>query len=272
MAFYEEKFIPINEKVIPIQERGHQFGDGVYEVIRVYRQIPFLLNEHLDRLERSAHAILLKLPFTRDRMNVIIHEGICRSGIDEAEVYLQVTRGIAPRIHSFPKATPQFSMTVREARKFDPIKRNHGINVWLTDDERWANCYIKSLNLLPNVLAKQIAVSNGADEAILTKEGNITEGSSSNVFVIKDQIVYTPPATKNILHGITRATVLKICQNLNVICKEKNFDVPFLLDADEVFITSTSYEIMPIAFINNHELPKSKTLTKQLQKEYTILT
>ena len=271
VAYYGGTFIDIDEKVVPIQERGHQFGDGVYEVIRVYGGTPFMMEEHLDRLEMSAKEILLNMPLTREKLKAITAEGLQKSGIKEAEIYIQITRGIAPRNHIFPDVPAQFAMTIRQAKQFSSEKREQGVSVTLLDDERWSNCFIKSLNLLPNVIAKQKAVTNGHDEAILVRDGKVTEGSSSNVFVVKDDTLYTTPATKKILHGITRAAVITCAQKLGISVVEKDMDVEFFLSADEAFFTSTSVEIMPIAQIDGTVLPAERSLTNKLYEAYQAL-
>ncbi|MFC3885217.1 aminotransferase class IV [Bacillus songklensis] len=271
VAYYGGAFIDIHEKVIPIQERGHQFGDGVYEVIRVYDGHPFMMEEHLDRLEMSANEILLKMPLTRTEIKEIAAEGLQRAGIKEAEIYIQVTRGIAARNHLFPDVPAQFAMTIRQAKQFSPEKRQHGVSVTLLEDERWANCFIKSLNLLPNVIAKQKAVTNGHEEAVLVRQGFVTEGSSSNVFAIKDGILYTTPATKRILHGITRSAVIACAEKLGIPVVEKEMDVDFFTSADEAFFTSTSVEIMPIAKVDEKVLPADRPITNKLHKAYQAL-
>lgn len=252
IAFVNGDFLPINEKVIPIDERGHQFGDGVYEVIRVYNRIPFLLDDHLDRLMVSANAIKIKLTHThtKEELQQIILEGIRRAQIDEAEVYLQVTRGIARRNHLFPDVDPSISMTVREARIAPDERYLNGASVTIMEDERWTNCYIKSLNLLPNILSKQEAASKGFHEAVYEKDGKVTEGSSSNVFVIKSGVLYTTPLSKKILAGITRKTVLHVASTLHLPVVEVDMSIQFLKEADEAFFTSTSMEVMPIRDID----------------------
>ncbi|KAA0550128.1 D-amino acid aminotransferase [Bacillus sp. BGMRC 2118] len=273
IAFYNGEFLrEVDEKIIPIQERGHQFGDGVYEVVRVYNNKPFMLKEHLDRFERSAVAILLQLPYTREEIYEIINEGIHRSKEKNLDVYFQVTRGIAPRLHLFPNTKAVFSMTIKPSRAIDPVKREKGVSVLMLEDERWKNCYIKSLNLLPNVIAKQQAANQGCDEAILVKDHFITEGSSSNIFVVKNGEIYTTPATKGILHGITRLAVFQLAEKLELPVIEKQFNEAFLLDADEAFITSTTQEILPIAKVDETLLPTHYTITKKLQKEFQKLT
>ncbi|MDQ0245418.1 D-alanine transaminase [Bacillus fengqiuensis] len=271
IAYYGGAFIDIDEKVIPIQERGHQFGDGVYEVIRVYNGKPFMMEEHLDRLEMSAKEILLNMPLTREELKTITAEGLQKSGIKEAEIYIQITRGIAPRNHIFPDVPAQFAMTIRQAKQFSSEKREHGVSVTLLEDQRWANCFIKSLNLLPNVIAKQKAVTSGHDEAILVRDRMVTEGSSSNVFVVKGGILYTTPATKKILHGITRAAVITCAQKLGISFVEKDMDVEFFLSSDEAFFTSTSVEIMPISRIDDTVLSSDRPLTSKLYEAYQAL-
>jgi D-alanine transaminase len=273
IAYYKDKFLTeIDETVVPIQERGHQFGDGIYEVVRVYDKKPFMLDEHLDRFEKSAEAILLKLPYSREQLIDIITQGIERSQEDSVDVYFHVTRGIAPRLHFFPDVPAVFSMTIKPSRQFDPLKKQNGVSVILLEDERWSNCYIKSLNLLPNVLAKQLAVNSGSEEAILVKNGYVTEGSSSNIFVIKNDKLYTTPATKGILHGITRKAVFHLAETHKISINEENFTPDFLKSADEAFITSTTAEILPIHTVDQRSLPTHFTITHQLQASFRSLT
>ncbi|MBM7663203.1 D-alanine transaminase [Bacillus mesophilus] len=272
IAYYKDQFLTdVNEGIVPIQERGHQFGDGIYEVVRVYNKKPFMLEDHLDRFELSANAISLTLPHTREQLKEIILEGIRRSGEDSVDVYFQVTRGIAPRLHLYPDTPAVLSMVVKPSKSLDESKKRNGIAVLLMDDERWANCYIKSLNLLPNVMAKQAAVQKGCDEAILVKEGYVTEGSSSNLFVVKNGTLYTTPATKQILHGITRKAVFTLAERLNILVKEEKFTPEFLLNADEAFITSTTSEVLPINKVDEHNLPTHFSITHQLQNEFSTL-
>ncbi|WP_428910941.1 D-amino-acid transaminase [Niallia sp. Krafla_26] len=251
LGFFNGKYIPLDEPVIPIEERGHQFGDGVYEMIRVYKGKPFKLNEHVERLFNSANAI--NLPLENDKsyfIDLILHT-IKVSGLLECTVYLQITRGIATRNHIFPDVPVSISMTVKEITPLDPALYENGVNVIFHEDERWANCYIKSLNLLPNVLARQKANEKGCFEAILYRDEWVTEGSSSNVFIVKNGIVYTTPLSKRILEGVTRGVVIQICKKHDIHSIEKSFTKNQLLDADEVFITNTTGEIIPIVKVDN---------------------
>ncbi|WP_456278710.1 D-amino-acid transaminase [Bacillus sp. AK128] len=272
IAYYKDQFLTeVNEGVIPIQERGHQFGDGIYEVVRVYNEKPFMLEEHLDRFEKSAEAISMTLPYSREELKEIISEGINRSQEKNVDVYFQVTRGIAPRLHLYPDTPAVYSMVIKPSKQLDETKKKNGVAVLVMDDERWANCYIKSLNLLPNVMAKQAAVNKGCEEAILVRDGYVTEGSSSNLFVIKDGALYTTPATRHILHGITRKAVFQLAEQLNLPIHEEHFTVEFLQNADEAFITSTTSEVLPINKVDDQSLPTHFNITHQLQDAFKTL-
>lgn len=268
VGYVNGKFINIDERVIPIQERGHQFGDGIYEVVRVYNFIPFLLDEHLERLIRSAKAIKLKLPYTLIEMKDIINEGIRKSELGDAEVYFQVTRGIADRNHSFPNVNPSFTMTVRPVREISNVHYKNGVKVATTEDIRWAHCYIKSLNLLPNILAKQEAVDNGCYEAVFVKQGNVIEGSSTNVFAVKNGVLYTTPITKGILPGITRQMIINLAKGNNIPVKEEFYTLEFLKNADEAFITSTIAEVLPVQQVDKSVIGTPGSSTLKLQKLY----
>lgn len=254
LGFHNGEFIALDQKIIPIDERGHQFGDGVYELIKVYKGAPFMMREHLVRLENSAKAIRLQLNYSIDQLEAIIADGLHRAGLagQDAEVYIQSTRGIATRLHTFPNVEASTTMTFRPARVIPAELRERGVAITLAVDERWANCYIKSLNLLPNILAKQAAVDNGYYEAVFFRDGYITEGSSTNVYAVKDGTLYTPPATKRILHGITRHAVLRLARELNIPVVEEEFTPDFLSSGDEILISSTTIEVLPVTTIEGH--------------------
>ncbi|WP_243385527.1 D-amino-acid transaminase [Bacillus kexueae] len=258
IAYSNGTFIDLDEKVIPIDERGHQFGDGVYEVIRVYDGKPFMLKEHIERLIQSGKAIKLKIDENVETYEELIQEGISRSGLRNCDVYLQITRGIAPRNHLFPNAPVSITMTVKPAKEMPKENRENGVRAIFHPDERWAKCFIKSLNLLPNILAKQEAFEKGCFEAIMHKEGYVTEGTSSNVFIVKDGAIYTTPLTENILPGITRIAVKQLVNRLNIPFVEKNVTTTELLKADEVFITSTTAEVLPVVEVEGNTIGSGK--------------
>ncbi|WP_282942682.1 D-amino-acid transaminase [Paenibacillus sp. RC67] len=246
IAYLNGIFIKPDEPAIPIDERGHQFGDGIYEVMRFYNGKPFMLDEHLDRLFQSASAIRLKLQQDREALKQIIYELVNRSGMTNLDVYIQITRGIASRNHLFPDCPVSIAMTAKPFREIPAEAREEGASGMLHPDERWENCYIKSLNLLPNILAKQAAYEQGCLEAILVRNGQVTEGTSSNVYMVKQSTIFTTPLSKHILSGITRIAVKAIAEDLAIPFVERYFTPDELLQADEVFVTSTTLEIMPI--------------------------
>ncbi|MER3423083.1 MAG: amino acid aminotransferase, partial [Nitrospiraceae bacterium] len=184
IGFLNGRFMPLSEIAISVEDRGFQFGDGVYEVIRTYKGVPFQLDAHLIRLDRSAKAIDLPIPFSRQQWNDFIQKGLRLGGYAESKVYIQLTRGVAPRDHLFPsRVQPTTVITIREMRSLDSTLRANGVEVITIEDLRWGRCDIKSLNLLPNVLARQRAKEAGAFEAIFVRGGYITEGSVSNIML-----------------------------------------------------------------------------------------
>lgn len=261
--------------LIDIEDRGYQFGDGIYEVIGVYGGKVFLLDEHLERLARSAGEIHLQLPGSIDALKSKLKYLVTINDLEEGIIYLQVSRGVAPRWHEFPKSdvSPVVVAYTRPEERMTEIE-DRGATAVLTEDIRWLRCDIKTLNLLPNVLAKQKAVDNNALEAILHRGETVTEGSSSNVFVVKNGELYTHPANNYILNGITRRKVLQLCDELNLKVNEETFTVDDMLQADEVFITATKLDIVPIIKIDSHTIgtgvPGSITL-KIVQKFHSLI-
>ncbi|MFL0364712.1 D-amino-acid transaminase [Pseudobacillus sp. 179-B 2D1 NHS] len=254
LAYFNGKIVGVDDPVIPIDERGHQFGDGVYEVIRFYQGKPFMMKEHLDRLYMSAKAIKLEIGKEPDELEALILQLVEKSGLAQADLYIQATRGIAPRNHLFPKCPASISMTVKPARELSESMRREGVKVAVLPDERWQNCYIKSLNLLPNILAKQEAFEQGCFEAVLVRDGRITEGSSTNVFIVKDGKIQTTPLSNRILAGITRLAVKEAAEELRVPFVEKDFTPEELYQADEVFLTSTTSEVLAVTVADGREI------------------
>lgn len=260
--YYKDQFIAPDETPVPIEERGHQFGDGVYEVVRVYGGRPFLLDWHLERFERSAAIIGIRNPLTRDEWVALIGEAIRRSELAEAQVYWQITRGIAPRLHTFPDTEAVVSLTVRPAT---PKFNGDSASLIALPDDRWANAYVKSLNLLPNVIAKEMARRNGAAEALFVRNGKMLEGAGSNLFFVRNGIVYTAPANRYILGGITRKFVLELAAKEGIAVREEALPLDELPTVDEVFVTSTTQEILPIreVFTSERILPMLHSLSEQ---------
>ncbi|RDY70232.1 D-amino-acid transaminase [Halobacillus sp. SY10] len=267
----ENDFVKQDTLKYPFEERGLQFGDGIYEVIRVYNGNYYLIDEHIDRLYRSAAAVKIDVPYKKEEMYERLYELLKKNGIKgDAKVYLQITRGSAPRDHAFPDQTQaNLYAYVKDLPRPESFLRE-GVSAITQEDVRWDWCYIKSLNLLPNVLAKQTAKEQGCYEAILHKNGEVTECSSSNVYFVRQGKVYTHPAKKNILHGCVRMRVEAFCKRENIDFIEEAFQVEDLAYADELFLSSSTSEIMPILKVDGQTIGDGQpgAVTRKLQKCY----
>jgi D-alanine transaminase len=250
MAVLNGRLMPLSKATVSVEDRGYTFGDGVYEVVRVYRGAPFLLQEHLVRFARSAEAIGLPLTPAPARWARWVAQAVGASRYAEAKVYFSYTRGVAAREHVFPAdPKPTRLITVRPVAPASPGSDPHrGVSVVTLPDLRWGRCDIKSLNLLPNVLAKQEAKRRGAFEAILVRSGvGVTEGASSNLFVVlRDGTVRTPSVGPAILTGVTRQAVIAVARQAGVAVVEAPVDLVVLRTAAELFLTGTLTEIAPI--------------------------
>lgn len=255
IACVNGRFGPLAEAVVSVEDRGFQFGDGVYEVIRTYRGRPFAIDEHLSRLERSAQALQLSLGYTKARWIALIEEGLRRSSLPETKIYLQITRGQAPRDHPFPaELSPTTVLTFRELHPLDLSVRQAGVQAILLEDIRWGRCDIKSVNLLANVLARQRAKEAGVFEAILLRDGAVTEGSVSNVMVVQNGTILTAPEGPRILSGVTRAKVLELAKKEGIPVVETVVRREDLLGASEVFLTGTTVEVLPVVRVDGQAI------------------
>lgn len=256
---------------IDIEDRGYQFGDGIYEVIRVYNGRLFTWGEHVDRLYASAEKIRMIIPYTKEEMKTMMESLVEKNQLIEGTVYLQLTRGIAPRNHAFPGKGVQAVLVAYTRIGERPLKlMEEGVDALIVDDKRWLHCDIKSLNLLGNVLAHQEALDAGCYEAILHRDGVITEGSHTNVSIVSGGTLYTHPANNLILNGISRKVMLQACKSKAISFKEEAFTVDQLMKADEVFITSTTLEITPVRRINGQVvgMEGQYTVIRQLQEAF----
>jgi len=268
-VYINNQFILSEKAQISPFDRGFLFADGVYESIRTYNKKLFMFEEHLNRLKRSLKET--RIDFNDfESLNDIIHELINKNNIDkEALVYLQITRGaVLTRTHCFPqeKIPPTIFISVKEFE--GNIKEQiQGVKVILQEDIRWFRCDIKSTSLLPVVLANQRAKEYGAAEAILVRDGMITEGTHTNFFAVKNETLYTAPASRLILEGITRRIVLEICEKLKIDHREEFINKDNLKNFNEFFITSTTKEITPVTMIDYWKINDGKPgkITKSLQ-------
>jgi D-alanine transaminase len=268
------RFTEPESAVVSVEDRGFLFGDGVYEVLRAYGLHVFRIDEHLERLSQSLKAINISYSQISELKNLCI-EALTRSKYTDALIYIQITRGVAKRSHVPPKnIQPTVVIIVYKTPLLPQDLFKKGAKAILYPDIRWAKCYIKTLQLLPNTIALSQANAESAIEAIMHKDGIVTECGSSNVFIVKDKRVKTHPADETILHGVSRKTVLEILQNQNVAVSEKEFTVEELLESDEIFITNTLVEVMPITKIDDNPVANGNPgqITLMLMKEFKRLT
>ncbi len=274
IGFVNDRFMPLEEATVSVEDRGFQFGDGIYEVVRTYHGQPFQLDAHLARLERSARAIELPVPWNLQQWAAHVRDGIKRSGYTESKVYLQLTRGTAPRDHVFPASSkPTAVMTVREMKPMDSTLRASGVAVMTMDDWRWGRCDIKSVNLLPNVMARQKAKQAGAFEALFIRHGAVTEGAVSNVMIVKAGRVLTAPEGEQILSGVTRAIVMELVRKEGLLVEERFVSLDDFLRADEIFLTGTTVEVLPVIRVDGKAIGPSGSgkpglVTKKLQAAF----
>jgi D-alanine transaminase len=241
------EYLAIEDGRVSVEDRGFQFGDGVYEVIRVYGGRLFRAKEHLHRLTQSLEGLSIPLPEPVSKI-----EEVCRrvaAGLSEAQVYLQVTRGAAPRVHAFPKEIhPTFVAYARETHRH-PDGKTFRLKSLL--DDRWGRCHLKTVCLLANILGRQKAVEAGCDEGLFVREdGAVTEGTSSNAFFVVGGRIVTHPANHRILNGVTREAVLEVARSEKVPLEERPMKLEEALRADEAFMTGTLTEIMPAVSID----------------------
>jgi D-alanine transaminase len=268
LACVNGRIMPIEAAMVPIEDRGYQFSDSVYEVIATYRGRLFLLERHLDRLQKSMRDLAFP-PLSIDRLRDTILELQGQAGFDRAAVYVQISRGVAPRNHPFPhQATPQVVMTVRQTPEIPTECIREGIRAITVDDIRWKRCDIKTVGLLPNVLAKQQALDAGARDAIfISAEGVVREATSSNLFIRKGDRLLTHPLTPAILPGITRAVLIEICRERGIAVDEEFFNEQEMMAADEVMLTGTLTEVLPVTRINDRTIGKGLpgTMSRELR-------
>ncbi|WP_158768833.1 D-amino-acid transaminase [Paraglaciecola sp. L1A13] len=258
-------FLLANQAKISPLDRGFLFADGIYEVIPAVGGILFGLDEHLKRLERSLAALSIENPMSKEAWVSLCHDMVARNGEGDLSIYIQVTRG-APykRDHKFPAPADEVKPTVfltassLERSSIYNIDATKGASAIVRDDIRWSRCDIKSVSLLPNVMIKQEANESGAMEAILKRDGFITEGTSSNVFIVKNGIVVTPPLSNRILPGVTRIFVLKMCEELGYKLEERDFTEDELRAADELWISSSTKDVLPIVSLEEDAIGDGK--------------
>lgn len=255
VAYVNGRYLRHADASIHIEDRGYQFADGVYEVCEVARGYVMDMTRHLDRLDRSLRELQIAWPMTRSALQAVMREVIRRNRVVNGMVYLQVTRGVAPRDHVFPAPGVKPALVIT-AKRTDPAaaakKAETGLKVITVPENRWDRVDIKSVGLLPNVLARQKAKGAGAQEAwFVDPDGTVKEGAATNAWIVtKDGRLVTRPADHGILRGITRATVIDVAAKLGLKIEERGFTVEEAKQAREAFLTAATTVVMPVVEID----------------------
>ena len=273
IAYVNGRYVPHSQARVHIEDRGYQFADGIYEVCAVRNGRMIDNDPHLDRLERSLREMRMEAPMSRAALKVVMNETIRRNLVREGIVYLQLTRGVAPRDHAFPKgAKTQVVVTARNPKPHPASYVEEGVKAVTAPDIRWGRCDIKTIALLPNCIAKQAAKENGAYEAILVDEkGVVTEGSSSNAWIVtQDGKLVTRAPTNEILNGITRLAIIEIARREGVPFEERAFTLDEMRRAREAFVTSASSFAMPITQLDDTPIANGKpgTIALKIREAY----
>lgn len=275
IIYLNGQFLPLEEAKLSPLDRGFLFADGIYEVIRAYQGHLFCLDEHMQRLSNGAKAMRYnRTQF--DELKDVFAELIKRNDMSdkEATVYLQVTRGEAPRGHAFPPSeTPLTVFAMTKPFAYDEHKIQNGIKTVSISDTRWARCDIKTVCLLANSMAFQHAIDHGASEGVLVKDGVLLEGTQSNLFAVRDGVVMTAPKSNYILGGITRDCVLRLCRENNIPCVESPVYQIDLKHLDEMFVTGSTSEVMPVVRMDHHKVGEGVPgpVTKKLQELFKAI-
>ncbi len=247
MIYLNSEFMPIEQARVPVLDRGFIFGDGVYEVIPVYSRHPFRLAEHLRRLQASLEGIRLANPHDDAEWTRLVRRLIELNEPEDQSLYLQVTRGVARRDHAFPKGVAPTVFMMSNALSTPPREQvDKGVGAVTAADNRWLRCDIKAVSLLPNVLLRQLAVDDGCVEAVLLRDGIMTEGAASNIFVVRNGVLLAPPKSHLMLPGITYDVVLELAQANGIKHQIRPVAESELRGADEAWLTSSTKEVLAI--------------------------
>jgi D-alanine transaminase len=273
IAYVNGRYVPHGEAAVHVEDRGYQFADGVYEVAAVINGKLVDEDPHLDRLDRSLKELRIESPMGRPALKVVMREMVRRNRITNGMVYMQVTRGVARRDHPFPKsATPALVLTAKRVSLPGQKAVEDGVRVITIPDIRWERCDIKTVGLLPNILGKQQAREAGAYEAWQVRDGDVTEGTSTNAWIVTQEgELVTRPATNAILNGITRRSILKLAEREGLKFAERSFSVEEARRAREAFISSATSLVTAVTQIDDAVIGNGKagSFTLRLRDAYT---
>lgn len=250
-VYLNGRFLPLEDAKISVLDRGFVYGDGVYELIPVYRRQPYRLRQHLARLQRSLDGIRLVNPHTDAEWESIVRELIARTPLDDQAVYFQVTRGVAKRDHSFPSGVePTVFMMSNPLPLPSSEQVERGVPVVTAADERWLHCDLKTISLLGNVLARQLATDAGAVETVMFRDGFLTEASASNVLIVREGIIVAPPKNNQILPGITYDAAFELARDGGLAVEVRPISREEALSADEMWLSSSTKEVLAVTTID----------------------
>jgi len=257
LVYLNGALTPLSEAKIPVLDRGFIFGDGIYEVIPVYERKMFRSEQHLARLFRSLNAIGITNPHSKDEWLALINQVMAAHEADDQMVYIQVTRGVAKRMHAFPKeSTPTVFIMTNPIVLPTATAREHGVVCVSMEDKRWLHCEIKSISLLGNVLAAQNAAEHGVTESIQFRDDYLTEASASNVWIVKDGVMMGPPKDNLILEGIRYGLIQELCAELKIPLEARRISREDVFAADEVMLSSATKEVLAVVRIDDQTIGK----------------
>jgi len=274
IAYVNGRYLPQGHAQVHIEDRGYQFADGVYEVICIWNSVPADFAGHIVRLNRSLNELRMTSPVSDSALALICKEVIRRNRLLKGTIYIQINRGVAPRAHAFPgkNVKPTIVVTAKHGAGPSDSVAEAGVKVVTAEDQRWKRCDIKTVGLLPNILAKQAAAEAKAFETLLhTPEGKVTEASASNAWLVtKDQILVTHPATNAILGGVTRGAVMKMARAAGYKIQERPFTLDETRTAKEIFLTGTTTFVMPVVQIDDRPVANGApgTVARDLRARY----
>jgi D-alanine transaminase len=271
VIYLNGEFMPIEEARVPVLDRGFIFGDGVYEVIPVYSRRPFRLREHLKRLQHSLDGIRLNNPLSEEAWVRLIGELVERNEDQDQSLYLHVTRGVAKRDHAFPAdVAPTVFMMSNPLVTSTPELVDAGVAVVSAADNRWLRCDIKAISLLPNVLLRQLAVDAGAAETLLLRDGFLTEGAASNIFVVRNNILLAPPKDNLMLPGITYDVILELAAAASFKTEVRRISEHEVRTAQELWLTSSTKEVLAITHLDGKPVADGQPgpLFRQMYRYY----
>jgi D-alanine transaminase len=259
IVYLNGQFLPIEQAYVPVLDSGFMFGDGAYEVIPVYSRHAFRLREHLQRLENSLQGLRLTNLYSLAEWENLVLALIKRNQAEDQSLYLQVTRGVAPRNHAFPKGvTPTVFMMSNPLITPSKEQCENGVSAVSAVDIRWDRCDIKAIALLPNVLLQQMAVDVGSVETVLFRDGILTEGAASNIFAVEKGVILAPPKDHHMLPGITYDLLLELAEANDIPVNIGYFDEARIRAADELWISSSTKEVLAITSLDGKPIGNAK--------------